>query len=158
MVRVPSRRLTPRLMSGSRLSAGLLCASLVGALITAGASRSAPAPEAFPAPETFRTLQLTTYACGRENTASSCDRARQLADPLLDHPRLPASCKDVLWRIRQKAVVGTTNSFERRDPIDAAANDVTVFCRQLPKTKNDTKTDKPNQGVGGLRLIEPVAP
>jgi hypothetical protein len=103
-------------------------------------------------------LQLTTYACGRDNTASSCEQARLQADPLLDHPRLPASCKDVLWKIRQKAVVAPSNSFERRDPIDAAANEVTVFCRQLPKAKADTKQEKQGQGIGGLRLIEPTAP
>jgi hypothetical protein len=146
------------LLAGSLLGTAVLSIGLLGTVISAGAARSAPPPETFPAPETFRTLQLTTYACGRENTASSCDRARQLADPLLDHPRLPASCKDVLWRIRQKAVVSPANSFERRDPIDAAASDVTVFCRQLPKTKSDAKPDKSGQGIGGLRLIEPAAP
>jgi len=153
MVRVLPRPLTQCLAPGS-----LLAASLLGALLTAGPARSGTPPETFPAPETFRKLQLTTYACGRDNTASSCEEARLQADPLLDHPRLPASCKDVLWRIRQKAVVAPTNSFERRDPIDAAANDVTVFCRQLPKTKTDTKPEKQGQGGGGLRLIEPTAP
>ena len=153
MVRVPPRPLTQRLAPGS-----LLAASLLGALLTAGPARSGTLPEAFPAPEIFRKLQLTTYACGRENTPSSCEQARLQADPLLDHPRLPASCKDVLWRIRQKAVVAPTNSFERRDPIDAAANDVTVFCRQLPKTKTDAKPEKQGQGGGGLRLIEPTTP
>jgi len=153
MVRVPPRPLTQCLVPRS-----LLAASLLGALLTAGPARSGTPPETFPAPETFRKLQLTTYACGRDNTASSCEQARLQADPLLDHPRLPASCKDVLWRIRQKAVVAPTNSFERRDPIDAAANDVTVFCRQLPKAKNDTKQEKQGQGSGGLRLIEPTAP
>ena len=152
-MRVPPRPLTQCLVPRS-----LLAASLLGALLTAGPARSGTPPETFPAPETFRKLQLTTYACGRDNTASSCEQARLQADPLLDHPRLPASCKDVLWRIRQKAVVAPTNSFERRDPIDAAANDVTVFCRQLPKAKNDTKQEKQGQGGGGLRLIEPTAP
>lgn len=153
MVRVPPRPLTQCLVPGS-----LLAASLLGALLTAGPTRAGTPLETFPAPETFRKLQLTTYACGRDNTANSCEQARLQADPLLDHPRLPASCKDVLWRIRQKAVVAPTNSFERRDPIDAAANDVTVFCRQLPKAKNDTKQEKQGQGGGGLRLIEPTAP
>ena len=153
MVRVPPRPLTQCLVPRS-----LLAASLLGALLTAGPTRAGTPLETFPAPETFRKLQLTTYACGRDNTANSCEQARLQADPLLDHPRLPASCKDVLWRIRQKAVVAPTNSFERRDPIDAAANDVTVFCRQLPKAKNDTKQEKQGQGSGGLRLIEPTAP
>ena len=153
MVPVPPRPLAQRFAQGS-----LMAASLLGALLSAGPARSAPLPETFPPPEVFRKLQLTTYACGRDNTPSSCEQARLQADPLLDHPRLPASCKDVLWKIRQKAVATPTNGFERRDPIDTAANDVTVFCRQLPKAKNDTKQEKQGQGGGGLRLIEPTAP
>jgi len=152
-VRVPPRPLNPHLAQGC-----LLAASLLGALLMAGPSRSDTLPEGFPPPETFRKLQLTTYACGRDNTASSCEQARLQADPLLDHPRLPASCKDVLWKIRQKAVAAPNNSFERRDPIDAAANDVTVFCRQLPKAKTDAKQEKQGQSGSGLRLIEPTAP
>ncbi len=152
-MRVPPRPLSQRLAQVS-----LMAASLLGALLMAGPTRSDPLPGGFPPPEVFRTLQLTTYACGRDNTASSCEQARLQADPLLDHPRLPASCKDVLWKIRQKAVAAPSNSFERRDPIDAAANDVTVFCRQQPKAKTDAKQEKQGQGGGGLRLIEPTAP
>ena len=87
-------------------------------------------PRFFPPAETFRTLQLSTLACGRENTIRDCESARQQADPLLDHPRLPVSCKDVLWTIDQKARVAASNSYERRSEIDQAARDVTVFCRQ----------------------------
>jgi len=152
-VRFPNPPLNQHLAQGS-----LLAASLLGALLTAGSARSGTPPETFPPPEVFRKLQLTTYACGRDNTPSSCEQARLQADPLLDHPRLPASCKDVLWKIRQKAVAAPNNSFERRDPIDSAANEVTVFCRQLPKAKTDTKLEKQGQGVGGLRLIEPTNP
>jgi len=151
-VRVPPRPLNQPLSQGS-----LLAASLLAAVLMAGPARSGTLPDGFPTPETFRKLQLTTYACGRDNTASSCEQARLQADPLLDHPRLPASCKDVLWKIRQKAVAAPSNSFERRDPIDAAAAEVTVFCRQLPKAKSDAKQEKQGQG-GGLRLIEPAAP
>lgn len=152
-MRVPPRPLNRQLTQGP-----LLAASLLGALLTAGSARAGSNPETFPPPEVFRKLQLTTYACGRDNTASSCEQARLQADPLLDHPRLPASCKDVLWKIRQKAVAAPTNSFERRDPIDAAANDVTVFCRQRSKPKSDNSQEKQGQGAGGLRLIEPTAP
>ena len=151
-MRVPPRPLNQRLAQGS-----LLAASLLGGLLMAGPALADTLPDDFPPPEVFRKLQLITYACGRENTASSCEQARLQADPLLDHPRLPASCKDVLWKIRQKAVAAPSNGFERRDPIDAAANDVTVFCRQLPKAKSDAKQEKQGQG-GGLRLIEPTAP
>jgi hypothetical protein len=101
-------------------AAVLLLATPVGA---------APA-SLYPPASAFRSLQLTTLACGRENDAASCDKARAMADPLLDHPRLSASCKDSLWAIREKAVAAAANSGERRDAIDRAAKDVTVFCRQ----------------------------
>ena len=114
-MRVPPRPLNQRLAQGA-----LLAASLLGGLLMAGPALADTLPDGFPPPEVFRKLQLTTYACGRENTASSCEQARLQADPLLDHPRLPASCKDVLWKIRQKAVAAPSNGFERRDPIDAA--------------------------------------
>lgn len=84
----------------------------------------------YPPAGLFRSLQLTALACGRDNDAASCDKARAVADPLLDHPRLSATCKDTLWAIREKAVVAAVNSPERRDGIDRAAKDVTVFCRQ----------------------------
>ncbi|MEB3261005.1 MAG: hypothetical protein VKP63_10300, partial [Cyanobacteriota bacterium] len=78
-------------------------------------------PDVFPPASLFRSLQLTTLACGRDNSAERCAEARRQADPLLDHPRLPARCKDVLWSIRNLAVEAPTNSLARRDPIDQAA-------------------------------------
>jgi hypothetical protein len=84
----------------------------------------------YPAATLFQEIQRETLNCGRENTASSCERARRLADPLLDHPRLSSSCKDALWAVRQRAVVAPANSLARRDPIDSASRDVGAFCRQ----------------------------
>lgn len=103
-------------------------------------------PEVFPPASVFRALQLTTLACGRDNTVERCAEARRLADPLLDHPRLPARCKDVLWSIRNLAVEAPVNSLTRRDPIDRAATEVTIACRQVLKVKPDSK---PPQGPGG---------
>jgi hypothetical protein len=102
-------------------------------------------PRFFPPADIFRALQLSTLACGRENTISDCESARQQADPLLDHPRLPVSCKDVLWTIEQKARVAASNSFERRNEIDQAARDVTVFCRQraMPQDEQPVPTSAP---------------
>ncbi|MFO0138183.1 MAG: hypothetical protein ACK535_09220, partial [Cyanobacteriota bacterium] len=60
----------------------LFAASLLGALFTSSSVLSGTPPETYPPPEIFRTLQLTTYACGRDNTASSCEQARLQADPL----------------------------------------------------------------------------
>jgi hypothetical protein len=94
---------------------------------------------AFPPSEVFRTLQLATLGCGRENEAEICRQARDQADDLLDHPRLPASCKDVLWEISQRATVASINSLERRDEIDRAGRNVTEFCRQRAQPTRTTE-------------------
>ena len=120
--------------------------------------RAAPAaafpPDVFPPSSVFRTLQLNTLACGRENTAERCGEARRQADPLLDHPRLPARCKDVLWSIRNLAVEAPTNSLTRRDPIDQAAAEVTIACRPVLKVKPQSKPQgtAPAGGDGQLRF------
>ncbi len=138
------------------LGAALPHLVLLAGLPLAGASalQAAPATPPFPPSSEFRSLQLITLACSRENTAESCDKARSLANPLLDHPRLPASCKDVLWTIRQRSVVAASNSFERREPIDSAARRLTAVCRlQLPVAKpGETAAPRPQ---GGLNLINP---
>ena len=122
----------------------------------AAAPEPAPAiaPDVFPPASVFRTLQLTTLACGRDNTADRCAEARRQADPLLDHPRLPARCKDVLWSIRNLSVEAPTNRLSRRDPIDRAAAEVTVACRQVLKAKPETKPQgaPPAGGDGQLRF------
>jgi hypothetical protein len=108
-------------------------------------------PDVFPPQSVFRTLQLATLACGRDNTAERCAEARRQADPLLDHPRLPARCKDVLWTIRNLSVEATSNTLERRDPIDQAAAEVTIACRQVLKVKPESKppqTPVPGTGAG----------
>ena len=132
---------------GALVGAPLLLVALAGPL--AQPLRAAPPatypPDLFPPASVFRTLQLTTLACGRENTAERCAEARRQADPLLDHPRLPARCKDVLWSIRNLAVDAPTNSLVRREPIDRAANEVTIACRQVLKAKPESKP----QGAGG---------
>ncbi|MFM7170679.1 MAG: hypothetical protein ACKOYH_07505 [Cyanobium sp.] len=123
---------------------GALLTPLLGATLQATPPPTYP-PEVFPPASVFRTLQLTTLACGRENTAASCAEARRQADPLMDHPRLPARCKDVLWSIRNLAVEAPSNNLARRDPIDQAANEVTIACRQVIKAKPEEKP----QGAGG---------
>jgi hypothetical protein len=106
--------------------------------LASGAVLLAPPPvlakdPPLPTMEELRQLQLRTLDCGRENTAEPCQQARDQADPLLDHPRLGGSCKDTLWTIRQQAVVAATNSFERRQRLNRAGADVTIFCR--PQTQ-----------------------
>lgn len=135
----PSARAVLSRQAAPGLAAVLLLAGPVGA-----------APESiYPPASQFRSLQLITLACGRDNDATSCDKARALADPLLDHPRLSASCKDSLWAIRQKAVVAPTNSRERRDPIDRAAKDVTMFCRQPARPASAGSSGAGSPGTGG---------
>ena len=110
----------------------------------------------YPPASQFRSLQLITLACGRDNDTASCDKARAMADPLLDHPRLSASCKDSLWAIRQKAFAAPLNSGERRDAIDRAAKDVTVFCR--PPAKPATASGSGTSGSGGGPSFSAPAP
>jgi hypothetical protein len=137
------------------VAGGLAHQLLLGALLAwlplAGAPlQAAPADPPYPTTTALRALQLATLNCGRDNSAPPCEQARRDADALLDHPRLPGRCKDVLWEIRQKAVVAPANSLGRREPIDAAGREVMVACRQLPRAapKTEGQENKPG-GTGG---------
>lgn len=120
---------------------------LVAALLLALPAFAAPV-SLYPPAAAFRSLQLITLACGRDNDAASCAKARAMADPLLDHPRLSVSCKDSLWAIRQKAVVAAANSRERRDVIDSAAKDVTLLCRQPARPSGSGSQGSDGSGGG----------
>lgn len=129
----------------------------LAAVVLLAAPAGADPTSLYPPASTFRSLQLTTLACGRDNDVASCDKARAMADPLLDHPRLSATCKDSLWAIRQKAVAAATNSRERRDAIDRAAKDVTVFCRQ-PDRPATSGSGSGSSGSGGSPSFSAPAP
>ena len=139
--------------------AGRRAGSSLAAVVLLAAPAGAEPASLYPPSSTFRSLQLTTLACGRDNDAASCDKARAMADPLLDHPRLSATCKDSLWTIRQKAIAATTNSPERRDAIDRAARDVTVFCRQpgKPASGGDSGAGGPGSGVSSPSFTAPAS-
>ena len=94
----------------------------------------------FPTKSELRSLQLLAFTCSRENSVESCTRTRKTADPLMDHPRLSAACKDTVWELMQEATPATTNSFQRRDKIDSPARRLTVVCADPEKP---TKPDKP---------------
>ncbi len=128
----------------ARLGIGLVC------LVPTAAVWAGPDLETYPSAGIFRKLQLSTLACGRENTTQACDQARREADPLLDHRRLSASCKDALWQIRQLAVAAPANSLERRDPIDKAAREVTVLCRPPATPAKDIKQAAPAGSGSGF--------
>jgi hypothetical protein len=117
----------PAATQGLRLVAGSL--ALAATLQTSAALARQQEPP-FPSEQELRDLQQLVFACGRENTSAPCDQARRRADPLLDHPRLPGSCKDVLWQIREQAVVAASNSFNRRDQLDRVGLDLVRVCQQ----------------------------
>lgn len=129
---------------GRQASRGLAAVLLLAAPATAD-----PAASLYPPASQFRSLQLLTLACGRDNDTASCDKARAMADPLLDHQRLSATCKDSLWAIRQKAFAAPANSRERRDAIDRAAKDVTVFCRQPSRPASSSGSGTGSTGGSG---------
>ena len=124
------------------------------ALLSLCAAPSAAVAEAyvpFPSPETLRQVQLAALGCARENSSETCTEARKLADPLMDHPRLPGSCKDVLWAILQTAKPASSNSLARRDAITDPAQRLLLVCRSNEKpeaTKEGEKKEK--SGLGRL--------
>jgi hypothetical protein len=149
-------RFTPPGPTAFRSAMGALALTVATLMGDAAGLRAAPADPAFPPASTFRSLQLTTLDCGRDNSSAPCERARAMADPLLDHPRLSGRCKDVLWDIRQKATVAPANSPQRREAIDASARDVTVFCRQQGKAPPKPAAGEPKpQGRGGFGFGTP---
>ena len=115
--------------------------------------QAAPKDPPYPSMELLRELQLQTFACGRDNTIEACGKASTMADPLMDHPRLGATCKDAIWTIRERAKPATTNTFERREALNRAGQDVIPFCKQQTRSvapsKTDTKT-KEKKGVFNL--------
>jgi hypothetical protein len=109
---------------------------LLGGLAWLSALAAAPLAQAaeppYPGREELRNLQLLTFNCARDNQRDDCDQARLQADPLLDHPRLPGLCKDALWTILEHAEVAPHNSFERRDRLDRAGEELMRFCPRNP--------------------------
>ena len=116
--------------------------------------QAAPKDPPYPSMDLLRELQLQTFACGRDNTIEACGKASTMADPLMDHPRLPGGCKDALWAIRERAKPATTNTFERREALNRAGQDVIPFCKQQTRSVAPSKTDtKPKEKKGVFNLI-----
>ena len=116
--------------------------------------QAAPKDPPYPSMELLRELQLQTFACGRDNTIEACGKASTMADPLMDHPRLGATCKDAIWTIRERAKPATTNTFERREALNRAGQDVIPFCKQQTRSVAPSKTDtKPKEKKGVFNLI-----
>jgi len=149
----PLRRTVPLASLSLGLTAGLTLATGLTTSLTAGPARAAEAP--YPPATTFREVQLTAFSCGRDNAQADCDKARRLADPLLDHPRLSTACKDALWSVRQLSVVAPQNSPERRDPIDKASRDVAAYCRQPYVADTTQPTTNPGGKPFSFKAINP---
>ena len=129
--------------------------SVASALVSA-AGLAADLYVPFPSEESLKELQLITIACARDNTAESCAKSRELADPLMDHPRLPASCKDLIWSIVQDAKPADTNSYQRREALSDPAQRLLLVCRsmelakpQAPQPQAPNNTKKAGFGFGG---------
>ena len=151
----PLRRTAPLASLGLALTTGLSLAT--GLTLGSGWSgnRAWAAEQPYPPASTFREVQLTTFSCSRENSSSSCEQARRLADPLLDNPRLSTACKDALWSVRQLAVTAPQNSPERRDPIDKASRDVAAYCRQPYVPDADPSTSNPGGKPFSFKALTP---
>ena len=103
---------------------------------------AAPLPAAstyvpWPSQDTLSTLQKEAFLCSLNNSPDQCEEVRERADALMDHPRLPAICKDVLWSLVAEASVAATNSFRRRDAIDQPARRLIRVCSELVKPSKE---------------------
>ena len=107
----------------------------------------------WPSKEKLREIQLAAYSCSRENDASDCSRARSLADPLMDHPRLPVVCKDVLWRLVETAKVAPANTYQRRDAIDLTPHQVcgARYWPPVSGARNQARGGRDETGRGCTR-------
>ena len=86
--------------------------------------------EPWPSKDQLRSIEQAAYACSRKNSAEACEGLRQLADPLMDHSRLPGLCKDVLWSLMGEAKVSNTNNFRRQDAITNTARRIPRVCAE----------------------------
>ena len=94
----------------------------------------------WPSTETFRGIQLDAFRCSRENQEEPCRITRSKADALMDHPRLPVICKDVLWTLIETATVSPSNGYKRRDAIDNPARRLVNICREPAKKQTKPKS------------------
>ena len=126
---------------------------LAPALLLLGLTQQAVAAEPYvpwPSKDQLRQIQIDAFSCSRENSDPTCQSTRIKADALMDHPRLPVLCKDVLWRLVETAKVAPGNTYKRRDQIDQPARRLTSICAE-PIKKKDPKQQggpKPSNGLG----------
>ena len=95
---------------------GLMTYKITRVLLLIAIASPAIAAEPFepwPGKDQLRSIEQAAYACSRDNSTEACARVRELADPLMDHSRLPGLCKDVLWFLMDEAKVANINDFRR---------------------------------------------
>jgi hypothetical protein len=103
--------------------------ALISVLVAMPAGLQAqPVDLPLPTRDALREIELQAYACSRENISEPCERTKTLSNPLMDHPRLSAACKDTVWELLQVATVVPSNNYKRRDSIDSPARRLTVVC------------------------------
>ena len=95
--------------------------------------------ESWPTKDQLRSIEQAAYVCSRDNSTQACARVRQLADPLMDHSRLPGLCKDVLWSLMDEAKVGNSNDFRRKDAITNTARRIPRVCTEPVMQKGKPK-------------------
>ena len=96
--------------------------------------------EPWPTKDQLRSIEQAAYACSRDNSTEACTRVRELADPLMDHSRLPGLCKDVLWSLMGEAKVASTNDFSRQDAITNTARRIQRVCAEPVMKKEKPKS------------------
>ena len=109
-------------------------------LTMASPATAAETYEPWPSKDQLRSIELAAYACSRDNSTQACARVRQLADPLMDHSRLPGLCKDVLWSLMDEAKVANTNDFRRKDAITNTARRIPRVCAEPVMKKEKPKS------------------
>ena len=116
----------------------LICIGLAMAL--AAATTAAEPYEPWPTKDQLRRIEQVAYACSRDNSTQACRLVRQLADPLMDHSRLPGLCKDVLWSLMDEAKVANSNDFRRKDAITNTARRIPRVCAEPVMRKGKPKS------------------
>ena len=96
--------------------------------------------EPWPSKDQLRSIEQAAYACSRDNSTQACRLVRQLADPLMDHARLPGLCKDVLWSLMNEAKVANSNDFRRKDAITNTARRIPRVCAEPVMRKGKPKS------------------
>ena len=109
-------------------------------LSIAGSAFAAEPYELWPSKDQLRSIEQAAYACSRDNSTQACRLVHQLADPLMDHSRLPGLCKDVLWSLMDEAKVANSNDFRRKDAITNTARRIPRVCAEPVMKKGKPKS------------------